>query len=1013
MKMPALSLKNPGPKTSAGHFMKHAFTGLVLLFFISLKLHAQEVIPGMIPRFYSIEAATDLPMPSEIAHEQALGGLDLSTLDPDGTTNIWKPTQNTIPEHALLNANAQLEFVQELPSRSGQVRFTVVTPDGRELIINISKKIHNVLLRRNILAKLGYNTQPMNWVSQINLNFKNSIDRDLLKETIKDKFGDTKRWVKNERALAFEMQDILVLTPESDIYNLATGLMPVAVHQGRRLLRAPYIPLALVDASESVNLFPWQAARLVLNNIQLQHTKDLENSFGASWEDARWIGRRLGKLSRSDLEEVVQKAEFPKAVELLLIEKIISRRNDLLKHLNLAGEFLDIPFNPEVSLGNALVNGEITQEFFDGFASRYSYGDPESPFSATEIGYFALSRLQSQAIDAAIGQLNKFLGTNDQENYIDNIKDIIKEQGPFFPVTAVAVPTFHGGFVLSRDIVTGSYLGTNNKVQLVDNFGVTLDAGVFAGVEGGPVPLGIKGGAGLNFQRVYSHVKPILSLKKSMKEPYKNLLVPFVMRKLAKKIDKLTTVTGDDQSIMMGSIIGELKGSLAIGESFIVTDSLVPRVMAEIDLSLSQFYFMEPNMLKVYAKVQSERVMMTRFHLHRASEHVFHIYQDYGKSNRVQFTIKLKSYVPIMAFNVRGSKANAETRFYPINLNPREASVELLKALRHSILSLKHDALDDVVKYHKIKHDVKGAGNTWQFLIFKRNRTGTEQTLGLTHNRGGEEKFIHRRYDAITTGNDYESYATEAINQILSIFLQTDSGLSQSPSSNPGFTLGGKARNKIFTSETDGERMTTVFQRIFNGWKVKPKKLDKFLERLNDEAGEQVFEPISVLHTDSILLYQIQYMYTLTQEGVQSILNATPALLAQVLRDHSQGMRDEDEEQVTADARSFHRDLPRIQAELLKDPTRGMKHFHSWLKSFQETVTIKGLTLLCGKDNIAWQGRIDGFRQGDEAGDSSIFTHVYGELPLPLQITPTQAVMQNWGILEGELLLNWMTERAI
>lgn len=71
------------------------------------------------------------------------------------------------------------------------------------------------------------------------------------------------------------------------------------------------------------------------------------------------------------------------------------------------------------------------------------------------------------------------------------------------------------------------------------------------------------------------------------------------------------------------------------------------------------------------------------------------------------------------------------------------------------------------------------------------------------------------------------------------------------------------------------------------------------------------------------------------------------------------------------------------------------------------------LTKKLGKENIAYQGRIDGFRQGDEGGDAAIFSHVYGELPLALQLTPTQKVIQNWGILEGELLLNWMTERAI
>lgn len=971
---------------------------------------AQEVLPGLIPRFYAIEAATDLPLSSEVAHTQALNGLDLSKLDPNSTTNIWSPNQKVIPAHRLISAGDEVRFVRELPSRSGQFRFTVEVA-GRELILVLSKKIHNTLLRRNILAKLGYNTQPMNWVSKLTINFASTVDRDLFKVEMKDKLlAGTERWISSEVDLKMVIQDALVLTPETDIYNLALGLMPQSVHQGRRLLRAPYIPLALVDATESINLMPWQAGRLVLDNLKLNHTQDLENTFGTSWEDARWIGRRMGKLTREDFIEIVQKASFPKAVELLLVEKIVARRNDLMKLLKLE-EFQELAFYPTLSFEDKLKDGEILQEFFPGYASRFSYGDPESPFSASEMGSFALSRVQSQVIETAITKLNTFLGTADSVNYNDKIKEIVKNQGPFFPVQGLMIPTFHGSIILSRDIVTGSYMGTNNKVQLVDNIGVAVDAGIFAGVEGGPVPFGLKGGANLSFQRVYSHVKPVQSLKKSIKDPYKNMLVPLVIRNLAKKIDDIDTVTGAEQERMMTSIVGELKSALAVGESFIITDSLVPKLFAEGSISLSMFMFMDPAMLKVHARIQSERMKLTRFHFHRASENIFHIYQDYGKNLKLMLTVKLKSYVPILSINGRWNTATAETHFYPITLSAREASVDKLKALRQSLLSLNHGPLQDVVKPHRIEHEVKGAGNTLQLLIFKRNQSGSDQGLKLTHAVGNAKKEINRRYDAVTAGVDYESYATEAINDLMSVFAKTEFTLSQVPTLNPGFTLGGKAKNKIFTSETDGQRMTTSFQRLYNGWKVKPKKLNQFLKQMNAQVGETIFNPLSVINTNSILLYQIQFLYTLTQEGIDSILKTTPAQMKEVLKKHAQSRIEE--EDLDRKAASYQRELLVINTELLTDPNSGMKKFHSWLKDFQNEITIKGLAALAGKENIAYQGRIDGFRQGDEGGDAAIFSHVYGELPLALQLTPTQKVIQNWGILEGELLLNWMTERAI
>ncbi len=43
--------------------------------------------------------------------------------------------------------------------------------------------------------------------------------------------------------------------------------------------------------------------------------------------------------------------------------------------------------------------------------------------------------------------------------------------------------------ILSRNIVTGTYLGTDNLVQLADSVGVVVGAGVFAGTTGLPTPL--------------------------------------------------------------------------------------------------------------------------------------------------------------------------------------------------------------------------------------------------------------------------------------------------------------------------------------------------------------------------------------------------------------------------------------------------------------------------------------------------------------------------------------------
>lgn len=987
---------------------------ILLLVLISISsLHAQEIIPGLIPRFYSIEAATDLPMSPEVAHEQALKGTDLSLVDPKKDTNIWNPEHKSIPQHDLIKDGETVKFIKELPSRSGQLRFTVQTSANKEYILILSKKIHSFLLRRNILAKLGYATQPMAWVPKLKVEFADTIDRDLFKEEMKDKLlVGTDRWIRSEENLTLLIQDALVLTSDSEIYNLATGLMPENVHMGRRVLRAPYIPLALVDTTESVNLMPWLAGRLVLNHVKLNHTQDLDTSYGASWEDARWIGRRMISLSRSDFEEIVQKAGFPSAVEKLLIEKIISRRNDLMNLLDLKSLTKDIPFNPEISSGEELKKGEIVQEFFDGYSSRFSYGDPESPFSASELGSFTLSRVQAETIEIALTKFNDLLGTDDQKKYIEKIEEIVKKQGPFFPTQGVLVPTFHGSMILSRDIITGSYLGTNNKVQLVDNFGYGIDAGIFAGIEGLPFPASIKGGTGLNYQRTFSHVKPVQSLKKSMKEPYKNMIVPLLLRGLGHKIDKLSTATAQNQDALLQTVAQDLKSAIGVGESFIITDAIVPRVFAEGEFSISQAYGLDKHLLSVYGRAQAQRLMMTRFHLHRADEHTFHIYQDYGKGLKLMLAVKLKSYIPILGINGRWNKASLETHFYPISLHPTKLKTATMKSLRSSILALNHRSLQETITPHKVQHAVKEGANTFEFFYFKRNQVGSNQNMQLTHAIGAAKKSIHRRYDAITTGIDIDNYTVEAFNSLVSALSDSDFSLSQVSAMNPGFTVGGKAKNKILTSEFDGERMTTSFQRVLNGWRVTPKKMKSLLETLNREAGVKLFDPLTVINTDSILLYQILFLYTLTQEGIDNLLSVPSEKLKLILNVYGlRAIPEDSQDDVVTRLRS---ELQHISRDLRSlEPEKGMKRLHRWLMTFQSDVSVAGLEVLAGKENLAYQGRIEGFRQGDENGDSAIFSNVYGELPLPLQISPTQSVMQNWGILEGELLANWMMERAM
>ena len=123
------------------------------------------------------------------------------------------------------------------------------------------------------------------------------------------------------------------------IYNLAVGVTDDMI-LGRRVLSALAVPLSIVNLTESVNLLGWSAGVNRINDLsktrQIALAYDRLEAFQCSWDDARWITRRIEKLTRADWKEIVASTNTPKAVQQIMLEKMISRRNSLVQHFGLA-----------------------------------------------------------------------------------------------------------------------------------------------------------------------------------------------------------------------------------------------------------------------------------------------------------------------------------------------------------------------------------------------------------------------------------------------------------------------------------------------------------------------------------------------------------------------------------------------------------------------------------------------------------------------------------------------------
>ncbi len=149
------------------------------------------------------------------------------------------------------------------------------------------------------------------------------------------------------------------------------------------------------------------------DRVDLHYTAFQENSMlgKITWADARWAVRQIAKLSRKQIQDAVDHGGWPPSVGALLVEKMIKRRNDLVKTFGLEGELLvlddkviaEIPVDREITTSDgAVVKGELVKTVFDGYI--YDFGNTFTEFVTPILEYFR-DQL-AEGLKAASGSYN-------------------------------------------------------------------------------------------------------------------------------------------------------------------------------------------------------------------------------------------------------------------------------------------------------------------------------------------------------------------------------------------------------------------------------------------------------------------------------------------------------------------------------------------------------------------------------------------------------------------------------
>lgn len=967
--------------------------------------------------------------------------LDLATLNPK-SNDIWDNSATTINDQTAITIkdNDVLTYEGSLLSNTGLFRFNAIPVNGNKIYtIHLDKSLHTMLMRKNLLRALGYKIPAMKYLKKVTIKFdtKFAMEGFLKSEIPEATMGASERWATvNDAQLRVTLKDVAVTEPtEFDFYNVSMGIPTQVINS--RSLRALVIPYSLVDLYESVNKFSWVDGKVDNKAVILTHFTN--NEFATTVDDAVWMLNRMNKLTRADFQKIVGDAYFPKEVELLLVEKLASRRNALNKVFNLSKTTEEMEFNPKVTLAPALKDGKINQKEYPEYASRFAYGDAESPLE--QLRYFLYSKVQSNIIDNLVNKLNgemSFFDLNDkrteyfQKQFKDGLDHFV-DTGELLPIK-VGVwysPIVDVNLILSRDIVLGNYLGTDNLVQLADTFGASAEIGVFAGIEGLGFDLGGSAKVSTSLVRSFSHVKPVKNLKQSLKEPFKNIFVSLLKKSLKdnffslselKAIDEKggTDAAKDEQKKKLEAVFKEIDKTLDVGESLIITDRLVPS--ASVRLSFNQ------GLIGAGVGVSAGVTILKRIHLYKKSAKILQIYDDSGFVKNIDLSFFISNYINLLKINASLDKGHYNVNSYMVNLSTDLSENPNLFSNALGVYNVLKNKDFEILNANTppVKLDVQFKDNeTGLSLLFWRMKSLTGKTYYDIKAKDGVTGTYFSLEKDFLTGLSPEAFSKQLMNYYIAKEVE-DLQITDDEGPNPGESFFGRSSTQKLRFEAtvdSNKKFTQKFldlSDIKQGWGMSESKVRNFMESVNKKFQAKLFDP-GQIDFKKLRLYNVGYHMNLYNKGIERLHMITVKDILPLEVIYKKERRPKCD---TTDSGDVNKRNPNLQRAICGDLTylkntisrcqtvkTDEKTAECSTELFEQMMNDMKFTdfkQLLGEDNFYIYGSIDGFREKSEILNDTIYSNTIGKIGSKQWNGPLEVVRDLLGLSDGEFSGSWI-----
>ena len=1017
---------------------------LTFLLSIFLPLSAQSTPHGhwAIPLDGSGRPANDLLYRGQVltstqALELSTQGIDLSKLQPQNSA-VWSSGPILSPESLTIAETSTVDFSDVILSNRGVLRFNVHHPqDNNIYTIYLDKRAHITLLRAALLSRLGYRLPPMKHLKKLSVSFPsrerrdNFLSRDLPLATL----GAASRWIGlspeqlHDDQLTIEFQDVIAFLPkESDHYNLAMGVPPKFL--ASRTLRALLLPYALLFADESINKISWNVGRKLNDTIILEHF--VLSDMGTTLDDALWILEKMAQLTREDFMAIAAEAALPPPAAILMTEKMIARRNSLMALFSIPAPPLEV--NPQISSGKELVDGKLTQTRWEGYASHFAYPDADSPFKDFE--YLGYSILQSSALTSLFSRINQELKffditkkrkdalskqfTKSFNHYIDTgeVKDI--------SMKTWHSPVFNINLIANRNVVFGHYLGTENMVQMTDILGFSVDAGGLLGIENDNAFTSSIISAKTTFLKTYVHVRPLSSLKKVFQEPYSKMLIPLTKGELADNFEMYKSNPDSKK------ILEQINTLLPVGESLIITESVVPQVSATLG-----GYVLVQGAFKL--KASAEMQTLRRLHIHRKSAQVINIYDDRGNGHKFSLGGNYSRYIPIFSTDEKRHNGNYEIKFFQIDIdNNLEKNPDFHKniaGLYQVMTEGSTEILNENANAWIVDAKFHDEINNTNFLLWKSKSFDGELNFHVKKLKPDAHKLSAYNYLDYTKGRrsglNHESFLKDVANYYLTDWMKGEDftfQLENNPNTDPGQTIYGTSetllssyRAKKHHKNTHHESPRIVLSQKKRGFSINKNSLLNYIESVNKQYSETIFDPYSLGNLKGLWLYDLNVVTAIHTPGIEKMKRLKDNILYQLQNTYTQKRYNRPEcrhrSNITPTSQNLifcgnlkvlirqNRRCKRVKSP--KENALCLRDLGSMLKRYLEFEDFKKIV---GSDNYLVHGTINGFRKRSEVLSDTIHSHGIGKIYLHEAKGIIDRITKKTGIQKGELLGLWFRE---